>query len=80
VPDALAEAAAAGRPATLTVDHPSAGPLELVASPIWGPTDASRAAPPPLLGQHTAEVLRELGHTDEEIVALGEREVVLRAG
>ena len=38
VPDALAAADAAGRAATVTVDHPTAGPLDLVASPIWGAT------------------------------------------
>jgi crotonobetainyl-CoA:carnitine CoA-transferase CaiB-like acyl-CoA transferase len=75
VPDALAAAAAAGRPATLTVDHPSAGPLELVASPIWGATRAD-ATPPPLLGEHTAEVLAELGRTPEEVEALVARGVV----
>jgi crotonobetainyl-CoA:carnitine CoA-transferase CaiB-like acyl-CoA transferase len=74
VPEALAAAAAAGRPATRTVDHPSAGALDLVASPIWGPT--ADTSPPPLLGQHTAEVLGELGRSPEEIEALAERGVV----
>jgi crotonobetainyl-CoA:carnitine CoA-transferase CaiB-like acyl-CoA transferase len=76
VPDALAAAARAGRPATLTVEHPSAGPLELVASPIWGPADAAAATPPPLLGQHTAEVLSELGRSNEEIAELARRGIV----
>ena len=75
VPDALDAAAAAGRPATVTVEHPTAGPLDLVASPIWGATRTD-ATPPPLLGEHTAEVLGELGRTAEEIEALAARGVL----
>ena len=75
VPDALAAAAAAGRAATLTVEHPTAGPLELVSSPIWGAT-RSDPSPPPLLGEHTAEVLAELGQSPEQIAALAARGVV----
>jgi crotonobetainyl-CoA:carnitine CoA-transferase CaiB-like acyl-CoA transferase len=76
VPEALAAAAAAGRPATLRVDHPTAGALELVGSPIWGPTDPAAATAPPLLGEHTEAVLGELGRSREEIEALLERGVV----
>jgi crotonobetainyl-CoA:carnitine CoA-transferase CaiB-like acyl-CoA transferase len=76
LPEALAAAAAAGRPATVSVDHPTAGALELVASPIWGPTDPARASAPPLLGEHTEDVLGELGKTEAEIAALVERGVV----
>jgi crotonobetainyl-CoA:carnitine CoA-transferase CaiB-like acyl-CoA transferase len=72
VPDALAAAADAGRPATVTVDHPTAGPLDLVASPIWGATRPD-PSPPPLLGEHTADVLGELGRSTEEITALAEQ-------
>jgi crotonobetainyl-CoA:carnitine CoA-transferase CaiB-like acyl-CoA transferase len=75
VPDALAAAAAAGRPATVTVEHPTAGPLDLVRSPIWGAT-RTEVTPPPLLGEHTAAVLGELGRSPEEIEALAGRGVI----
>ena len=79
VPEAIEAAAAAGRPATVRVEHPTIGALELVGSPIWGPTEPSVPAPPPLLGEHTAEVLSELGRTDDQIEDLGRRGVVLQA-
>jgi crotonobetainyl-CoA:carnitine CoA-transferase CaiB-like acyl-CoA transferase len=75
VPDAFATAEAAGRPATFTVQHPTAGPLELVGSPIWGVT-RDDPTPPPLLGEHTREVLAELGRSEAEVAELAERGVI----
>jgi crotonobetainyl-CoA:carnitine CoA-transferase CaiB-like acyl-CoA transferase len=59
--EAFGAAAEAGRPATMKVTHPRLGEVPLIASPIRL-TEASLRppAPPPLLGEHTDEVLGEL--------------------
>jgi len=75
VPEALAAAAEAGRPATLRLPHPTAGDLELVDSPIWSAGRAEAAAPP-LLGEHTAEVLGELGRSREQVAELAKQGVI----
>jgi crotonobetainyl-CoA:carnitine CoA-transferase CaiB-like acyl-CoA transferase len=59
--EAFDAAAQAGRPATVTVAHPRIGQLPLIASPIQLTESSLREpAPPPLLGEHTEEVLGEL--------------------
>jgi crotonobetainyl-CoA:carnitine CoA-transferase CaiB-like acyl-CoA transferase len=75
VPDALAAAAEAGLAATTRVPHPTAGEVELVNSPIQIESGLRPTVAPPLLGEHTQEVLKELGLDDGEIERL-EREGV----
>jgi len=50
-------------------EHPVAGPLAMVASPMrFSATPLEHKVPPPLLGQHTDEILRAvLGKSDREI-------------
>jgi crotonobetainyl-CoA:carnitine CoA-transferase CaiB-like acyl-CoA transferase len=74
--EALEEAKRAGRAATTTVEHPAAGRLSLVATPLRPGAGTRPVEPPPLLGQHTREVLAELGCSDDEIAAL-ERDAVV---
>lgn len=50
------------REMTVRLPHPLAGELSLVASPMkLSATPVQYRRPPPLLGEHTAEVLREFG-------------------
>jgi crotonobetainyl-CoA:carnitine CoA-transferase CaiB-like acyl-CoA transferase len=74
--EALAEAERAGRAATAEVEHPTAGTLPLVATPLRPGAGTRPAGPPPLLGQHTREVLAELGCSAEELDALERAGVV----
>ena len=58
------------------VDHPTRGKYLSVGNPIKlsdSPTEVTRS---PLLGEHTEEVLKELGYSQEEIVAMREEKVI----
>jgi crotonobetainyl-CoA:carnitine CoA-transferase CaiB-like acyl-CoA transferase len=74
------EALRTGQARTRRVDHPTAGPLELVGPPLeLTSATLEPSLPPPLLGQHTAEVLAELGVDASRLAALEGRGVIRRA-
>jgi crotonobetainyl-CoA:carnitine CoA-transferase CaiB-like acyl-CoA transferase len=69
VDDEQARAAGSFQPVTL----PSGSTVEVVANPVdFSDTPSAARAPSPELGQHSEEVLLELGYTWEEIGALKE--------
>ena len=76
----VGEALRTGQARTRRSDHPTAGAVELVGPPFELSSAAlGSSVPPPLLGQHTAEVLRELGVDDERLASLEERGVIARS-
>ncbi len=61
----------------MRIPHPSAGTMKLVASPMrLSKTPVEVRMPPPLLGQHTDEVLHELGMSAEQINELHQRGII----
>jgi formyl-CoA transferase/CoA:oxalate CoA-transferase len=60
-----------------SIEHPTAGTLRMTASPIKLKSYRSTPRrPPPLLGEHTDEVLGELGYSADDISALHRDDVV----
>ena len=60
-----------------TGEHPSEGTLRYIASPTrFHGSPASVRSLAPRLGEHTAQVLRNVGYTDEEIARLADAKVV----
>jgi len=62
----------------ITLPHPSAGSVKLVGSPMkLSATPPDYQSPPPLLGQHTDQILKSvLGYDDEQLSQLRQRGII----
>ena len=63
------------------IEHPACGPMKLVNTPIkYSYSQPSIRTPPPLLGQHTDDILRDtVGMNEDEIKALKQEGIVAQA-
>jgi len=71
VAEAVEDAQAGARSLIVQLEHPAIGTARSIANPVrLSDTPVTYRLPPPLLGQHTAEILRSLGYTENEIGAM----------
>jgi len=78
VPDVFAHPQATARDLVQETEHPTAGTVRLTGFPYkLSHTPASVRRPPPLLGQHTEEVLTDLlNYTPAEVASMKEQGVI----
>jgi len=77
VSQALADPHTQAREMVGTMEHPSAGAVRTLGIPFrFSDTPASIRRPPPMLSQHTEEVLAGLGYTAEQVAALKRDRIV----
>jgi crotonobetainyl-CoA:carnitine CoA-transferase CaiB-like acyl-CoA transferase len=72
VPEALNDAQTLARGLIVQLEHPSLGHVRSIANPIkFSDTPISYRLPPPQLGEHTAQILQDLGYSSEEAACTG---------
>ena len=77
VSDVVADPQVLARNMIATVDHPKVPGLRVPYSPLkLAETPPGIRRPPPLLGQHNAEVLAEMGYTPDQVQVLRDKGVI----
>jgi crotonobetainyl-CoA:carnitine CoA-transferase CaiB-like acyl-CoA transferase len=70
VSEALSDAQTLARGLIVQIEHPSLGLVRSVANPVrFSNLPVAYCLPPPLLGEHTGEILRGLGYSAEDLRA-----------
>jgi crotonobetainyl-CoA:carnitine CoA-transferase CaiB-like acyl-CoA transferase len=71
VSEAVNDAQTRARGLIVQIEHPALGAAKSIANPIrFSNTPVSYRLPPPLLGEHTSEILGGLGYTTEEMKSM----------
>jgi crotonobetainyl-CoA:carnitine CoA-transferase CaiB-like acyl-CoA transferase len=67
VPEALNDAQTLARGMIVQLEHPSLGEVRSIANPVkFSNTPVSYRLPPPLLGEHTDQILQSLGYSSQD--------------